>query len=61
MVEAWLKMKDNVYDDHREPTWNSLAKGLKKANQMSLAKKITSMYEYLFIKIPTLNSLWVVL
>ena len=40
MVEAWLKMKDDVYDEHGEPTWNSLVKGLKKVNQKSLASKI---------------------
>ena len=40
MVEAWLKMKDDVYDEHGEPTWNSLVKGLKKVNQKSIASKI---------------------
>ena len=40
MVEAWLKMKDDVYDEHGEPTWNSLVEGLKKVNQKSIASKI---------------------
>ena len=44
MVEAWLKMKDDVFSESGEPTWTTLSDALKSINQTSLADKIIGNY-----------------
>ena len=42
MVDAWMKMKDNVFGVSGEPMWSSLDKALRSIKQMSVADKIKS-------------------
>ena len=42
MVDAWMKMKDNVFGQSGEPTWTSLDKALRSIKQTSVADKIKS-------------------
>ena len=40
MVEAWLKQKDDVFNESGEPTVASLTEALKKINKVDLAERI---------------------
>ena len=40
MVEAWLKQKDDVFNESGEPTVTSLTEALKKINKVDLAERI---------------------
>jgi hypothetical protein len=40
MVDAWMKMKDNVFGQSGEPTWKSLSVALRSIDQTSVADKI---------------------
>ena len=42
MVDAWMKMKDNVFGVSGAPMWSSLDKALRSIKQMSVADKIKS-------------------
>ena len=41
-MDAWVKMKDNVFGKSGEPTWSSLVEALRSIKQTSLAEKIRS-------------------
>ena len=52
MVDAWMKMKDNVFGTSGEPTWSSLVSALRSIKQTTLADKIKSdigMYSNVYV------------
>ena len=40
MVDAWMKLKDDVFGRSGKPTWNSLTVALRSIEQTSVADKI---------------------
>ena len=40
VVDAWMKLKDDVFGRSGEPTWNSLTAALRSIEQTSVADKI---------------------